>query len=137
MSPFTITWPAQDPDALPWPDVETHETNGSYEARIWISEKPSDVDIGFINYQHYSDENIKDWFTLLTDEQIEAGIQIYYDRWNFNTGSDHDKKMYGGFEEEKLRRLSIRRPHTGDLSCSPDGKMKMFDGHDWLDMVSK
>jgi len=118
-----------------WPDVEIKDTDGFYIA--W-DEIESSIDIYFIkiNATACRPENLRSWFNSLTDSQIEAGIQIFYDRWNFCTGSSHDKRMCEIFQTEKNRRLASRVPNVGDVSCSPDNGMKVFDGARWIEIAT-
>lgn len=121
-----------------WPDVEIKDTDGFYIA--W-DDSISSIDIYFIkiNANALSKlpvKSLRSWFNTLTDSQIEAGIQIFYDRWNFCTGSSHDKRMCEIFQTEKNRRLAARVPKIGDVSCSPDNGMKVFDGTRWIEIAT-
>ena len=118
-----------------WPDVEIKDTDGFYIA--W-DDSISSIDIYFIKHCVcvLPVTSLRSWFNSLTDSQIEAGIQIFYDRWNFCTGSSHDKRMCEIFQTEKNRRLASRVPNVGDLSCSPDNGLKVFDGSRWIEIAT-
>ena len=111
-----------------WPDVEVEETNGHYYA--WCEDVPS-LDLRFIEVRPLNYHAA--YLNSLTDSQIESGIQIFYDRWNFGTGSIIDKNRHEIFQIEKNRRMASRIPNTGDLACGPvDGVMKVYDGTRWI-----
>ena len=125
-----------------WPDVEIDETNGSYVA--WNNNES--IDLYFIKGPiNYGNEFLRTrsmtmevWLSTLDDAQIEAGIQIFYDLWNFSTGSGHDKKMHEIFQTEKRHRIEDRLPGVGDLrydiSDKDTGKMMLFDGVKWIEV---
>lgn len=127
-----------------WPDVEIDETNGSYVA--WNDNESINLYFikGSINYDNEflrtHSMTMEAWISTLDDAQIEAGIQIFYDLWNFGTGSGHDKKMHEIFQTEKLQRMGAREASVGDLRYDivggkDCGKMMLFDGVKWIEVA--
>ena len=53
-----------------------------------------------------------EWMTALTDDELEAARQIYFDIWNFKSGSGDDKARFELIEGEQNKRKS--RPITGN-----------------------
>lgn len=54
-----------------------------------------------------SPEDFKDlhaWTMDLTDPELEAALQIYYDRWMFQSGADCDRLAFEAIEHERDRR---------------------------------
>jgi hypothetical protein len=45
-----------------------------------------------------------EWMESLSDWEVEAGIQIYWDSWNFGDGAIRDRYAYDVLEEERTRR---------------------------------
>lgn len=45
------------------------------------------------------------WASELLDYEIEAAIQMYYDRWNFESGNKFYKDVVDCLSKEKERRL--------------------------------
>ena len=39
------------------------------------------------------DMSIEDWLNMLDEAEVEANIQLAYDRWNFGPGTEFDHKM--------------------------------------------
>ena len=57
-----------------------------------------------------SNKKLVAWAHELDDSQLEAAIQIYYDQWNFDTGSDTNRAIFDYLTTEKNRRMkSVRR----------------------------
>ena len=48
--------------------------------------------------------DVHDWFLNLNDTELEAAIQIYYDRWNFQSGDACDKEAFEALVSERKRR---------------------------------
>ena len=54
------------------------------------------------------------WVNVLDDEQLEALLQIFYDRWNWDTGSKRDKNIWMLLDNEKNRRKRNREENVYD-----------------------
>ncbi len=50
------------------------------------------------------DETLNEWAMNLDDDQLDAGLQIYYDRWNFKSGGEADKCRFDSLVTERKRR---------------------------------
>lgn len=134
-----------EPTKWTWPEVEIEETNGFYIAcnnnesiNLYFIKGSVNYDNEFLRTHNMTTEV---WLSTLDDVQIEAGIQIFYDLWNFCTGSVHDKNMHEVFQSEKRHRMNARAPGTGDLKYDIGGgkdcgKMMLFDGVKWIEVAS-
>ena len=49
-------------------------------------------------------KDLHDWTLNLGDTELEAAIQIWYDRWNFQSGEQCDKVALETLEQERRRR---------------------------------
>lgn len=49
-------------------------------------------------------EDIHDWMLNMDDTELEAALQIYSDRWTFQSGKAHDKATLEALEVERDRR---------------------------------
>jgi hypothetical protein len=49
------------------------------------------------------------WAMDLDDTQLEAAVQMYWDRWMFQSGDECDKLSYKALDVERKRRLL---PHS-------------------------
>ena len=47
---------------------------------------------------------LHDWTLNLGDTELEAAIQIWYDKWNFQSGQECDKVALEALEQERKRR---------------------------------
>lgn len=54
-----------------------------------------------------------EWMTALTDDELEAARQIYFDIWNFKSGSGDDKARFELIEGEQNKRQSRPITFTG------------------------
>lgn len=48
--------------------------------------------------------DVHDWILNLNDTELEAAIQIYYDRWNFQSGDTCDREAFEALATERKRR---------------------------------
>ena len=44
------------------------------------------------------------WAKALEEDQLEVGLQIFFDKWNFGTGTDGDGRVYACLCGERERR---------------------------------
>lgn len=44
------------------------------------------------------------WLMTLEDQEIEEGHKQYFDKWNWETGSEFDRLMCEAFAQEAVRR---------------------------------
>lgn len=49
-------------------------------------------------------QNVYDWMLDMDDTELEAALQIYSDRWTFQSGKDRDKYTLESLEKERERR---------------------------------
>lgn len=49
-------------------------------------------------------QNVYDWMLDMDDTELEAALQIYSDRWTFQSGKDRDKDTLESLEVERERR---------------------------------
>jgi hypothetical protein len=46
------------------------------------------------------------WAVSLTTDALDAGLQIFFDRWNFGDGKRGDEKIYSCLCDERERRVT-------------------------------
>ena len=44
------------------------------------------------------------WAMSLTPDELDAGLQIFFDRWNFGKGHDIERRIYDTLTDERTRR---------------------------------
>jgi hypothetical protein len=49
-------------------------------------------------------KDFAEWLLDMDDTQLEAALQIYWDRWTFQTGKEDDNLALEALEEERKRR---------------------------------
>lgn len=49
-------------------------------------------------------QDVYDWMLNMDDTELEAALQIYSDRWTFQSGKDRDKVTLEALEVERERR---------------------------------
>lgn len=54
--------------------------------------------------EHRNGERLEHWARKLSDSQLDAAIQIYYDRWAFGSGEAIDKIYFDSLDAERTRR---------------------------------
>ena len=53
-------------------------------------------------------DDIHDWILNLDDTELEAALQMYYDRWTFQSGQKDDRMALEALEAERARRKDDR-----------------------------
>ena len=56
-----------------------------------------------------SEDNLLEWVMNLDDSQLEAARQMYWDKWNFHSGTKSVQMIMEVLDEEKIRR---QLPHS-------------------------
>ena len=77
----------------------------------------------------------EEWGRNLEDYEVEAGIQIFYDRWNFGQGEDRDKEAYETLVAEREHRkqssLDAHQKNMAQQQAAPaisaEHKRQMMD----------
>ncbi len=49
-------------------------------------------------------ESLHHWSMQLEDTELEAALQIYWDRWNFQSGEQCDRLAFEALDQERKRR---------------------------------
>lgn len=49
-----------------------------------------------------------EWAKTLSDDEIEVGLQLFFDKWNFTSGNDGDRESYEALHQEQIRRIKQR-----------------------------
>ena len=81
-------------------DVDIEETNNDY-----IAYRKTSKGNELVSYpEHRNGERLDQWAKKLSDIQLEAAIQIYYDRWAFGSGEAIDKIYFDSLDVERTRR---------------------------------
>lgn len=57
-----------------------------------------------LSYPPPDESQWPNWAQALSEDQLEVGLQIFFDRWNFGTGSDGDHRVYTCLCGERERR---------------------------------
>ncbi len=55
-------------------------------------------------YAPPKDEDLDEWSLGLDDTQLEAALQIYFDRWTFQSGEQCDRDALDALHRERARR---------------------------------
>jgi len=86
--------------------VEPNE-EGSYKVKRTVTRfVPAQVteEMNFTVYEGNDIMDFVDWLRNITDDELEAARQIYYDRWNFQSGNELHKSYYEAADMEKKKR---------------------------------
>jgi len=87
--------------------VEPDE-EGSYKVKRTVTRfVPAQVteEMNFSVYEGKDIMEFVDWLRKLSDDELEAARQIYYDRWNFQSGNELHKSYYEASDLEKKKRV--------------------------------
>jgi len=93
-------------------DVKAEKIPGGYKIikkmRRWI---PQDVDVEeeFCQGPQNTITEFHQWVVNLDNDDLEAAIQVYYDRWNFENGDTMDHMRYLMLVEEREFRGRVRK----------------------------
>ena len=70
------------------------------------------------------------WMVNLSNDELEAARQIYYDIWNFKSGSSDDKARFELLEgEQEKRKAGLTNTLTTTVSgCSSGGNITFTSG---------
>ena len=80
---------------------------GTYKVKRTVTRfVPAQVteEMNFVVYEGKDVMEFVDWLRKLTDDELEAARQIYYDRWNFQSGNALHKSFYEASDLEKKKR---------------------------------
>lgn len=89
-------------------DVDVEETGDDY---IAYRKTPKGKE-PFSYPEHRNGEHLDQWVKKLSDSQLEAAIQIYYDRWAFGSGEAIEKIYFDSLDSERSRRRCIKEVAT-------------------------
>ena len=53
-----------------------------------------------------------EWAKTLSDDEMEVGLQMFFDKWNFTSGNDADREAYEALHQERTRRNKLQRTVT-------------------------
>ncbi len=80
----------------------------------------------------------REWSANLTEDELEVGLQIFFDKWNFGRGAEGEYVVYKVLGEERtLRRLRGHRDDDDILRTVQPAKpmsKKKFCAHEDFDM---
>ena len=84
----------------------------------------------------------REWSASLTEDELEVGLQIFFDKWNFGRGSDGEYVVYKILDEERAyRRLHGHRDDDDILRTvqppKPVSKNKISSHEDFDMEMSK
>lgn len=87
-------------------EVETCKENGSYKIRRYKTkfEKTTEWEEEYFEPFPGNLDKFQSWIQGVTDDDVEAMRQIYYDMWNFESGTNDDLMKYHLATEELKRR---------------------------------
>ena len=90
--------------------VKVLEHNGMYTAHRLVVRRSDDGKlyesikrIG-LSYPPPDDSQWPNWARTLTEDELDVGLQIFFDRWSFGTGSEGDRAVYACLCGERERR---------------------------------
>lgn len=109
---FTVA----DPPA----EIVVEEENGEFKVfRITEKMVPEKVkeEMKFKLFEGKDFGEFLGWMTDLSDDELEAARQIYYDIWNFKSGDNNDKVRFELIEgEQKKRKASLSISGTTSIT---------------------
>ena len=102
------------------------------------------------------------WSSLLSEDELEAAIQIFFDKWNFGRGEDTEGRLFQHLCDERELRRSDKEP-LPTLTVSPNNpanikvnvtkpskpkqgdiyvdvvsaETKVYQGNKWVTMATK
>jgi hypothetical protein len=130
--------------------VRIHEHDGIYTAYKIITKRGDNghlyesvkrVDIAF---PPIDETNWSTWSVCLTEDELEVGVQIFYDKWNFGNGLDIEGRIFQHLSTErewrKFQKIPLpdfvkkittsNKPTKGNLHADVITKeTKRRDGH--------
>jgi hypothetical protein len=57
----------------------------------------------------------REWSARLTEDELEVGLQIFFDKWNFGRGVDGEYVIYKILGEERTRRRLLGHRDDNDI----------------------
>lgn len=66
------------------------------------------------------------WLTALTPDALDAGMQIFFDKWNFGRGAPLEKEIYERLYAEIQRRKSNL---DGPIQIDEQGGLAVWDAN--------
>jgi len=82
-------------------------------------------------------EDVTAWSNALSDEQLRAILEVYFDKWCFETGSEYDSAVFEAIDKVFKARQYYPTAQSGDAFYDPsDGKSRIFDGKSWIEVSS-
>jgi len=114
--------------------VKVVEHNGVYTAYRRIVKRSDDgqlyesikrIDLPFPP----TDESIWPvWAVSLTHDELDVGLQLFFDKWNFGNGTDGEGRVYQGLCDERERRKAA--DVDSRISVNPKGKISFKNDPD-------
>lgn len=83
-------------------DIEIEEMENGWYMVFYIDDEGFRKSLHVPNPEEFA--NPFSWMLELDDTKLEAAIQIYYDKWNFEEGKKRDKSILDTLVEERDRR---------------------------------
>jgi hypothetical protein len=78
----------------------------------------------------------REWSARLTEDELEVGLQIFFDKWNFGRGVDGEYVVYKILGEERTRRRLLGYRDDTDIlqTIQPAKPPTKISAHEDFDM---
>jgi len=99
-------------------DIEIEEMDNGWYMVFYIDDEGDRKSLHVPSPEEFDDPI--SWVRTLDDSELEASIQIFYDRWNFEEGDNIDKTLLDGlYKERELRKTNPYRKIVYDVITKP------------------
>jgi len=119
--------------------IKVLEHNGIYTAYRRVSKRTDDGEL----YESLSrvefpapppaKDNWSAWAMSLSHDELEVGIQIYFDKWNFGNGVEGEQEVYELLHHQRLARKTNQTGGdvmvTGGAGGNAGGSLNVAVGH--------
>jgi len=75
------------------------------------------------------------WAVSLTHDELDVGLQLFFDKWNFGNGTDGEGRVYQCLCDERERRKAA--DSDSSITVNPQGKISFNDPDTGIYMPSK
>lgn len=113
--------------------IKVLEHNGFYTAYLRVSKRTDDGELyeSMKRIAFPSPPPLKDawsnWAMSLSHDELEVGIQIYFDKWNFGNGVKGEQEVYELLHDERIARKK-KNQVGGDIRVTTSGTLNVAVG---------
>lgn len=99
-------------------DIEIEEMDNGWYMVFYIDNDGDRKSLHVPSPEEFNDPI--SWVRTLDDSELEASIQIFYDRWNFEEGDNQDKTLLDDlYKERELRKTNPYHKLVYDVITKP------------------